>query len=142
MRLSCTKCGSEDFIVTTPTNVFDNAQGYEAICSRGHKSYFMVASVVKDGAIQIHTILHYVEDVNIYKEYIVSDAWKEKAKAAKERAGYKCQLCNIDGNDSTLHVHHRTYRNLGHEDDMDLVVLCSTHHAMFHDKTDEGSIKV
>jgi hypothetical protein len=68
-----------------------------------------------------------------YQEYINSPEWKEKSKEAKERAGYRCQLCNRKGNDTTLHVHHNTYDRLLLEDNNDLIVLCSKCHAKFHD---------
>jgi hypothetical protein len=68
------------------------------------------------------------ESVN-YREYIVSQEWKEKADAAKERAGYRCQVCNSPDN---LNAHHRTYENLGHEKPEDLFVLCQNCHEIFY----------
>lgn len=68
-----------------------------------------------------------------YKEYIASDEWKEKSRQAKERSGYRCQLCNRKGNDTTMHTHHNTYDRLFLEDDSDLIVLCATCHSKFHD---------
>ena len=69
-----------------------------------------------------------------YKEYIKSDLWKGKAKAAKDRVGWRCQLCNKVGTETTLHVHHRTYDRLGVELAQDLIVLCKDCHAKFHGK--------
>ena len=69
-----------------------------------------------------------------YKEYISSPEWKERAKELKEKIGYKCQLCGSVGDDHSLHVHHNNYKNPGHEEDNDLVVLCANCHAKFHDK--------
>jgi 5-methylcytosine-specific restriction endonuclease McrA len=69
-----------------------------------------------------------------YKEYISSDEWKEKSKHAKEKAEWKCQLCNKSGTNKTLHTHHRTYENLGNEKDGDLIVLCQSCHEKFHRK--------
>lgn len=68
-----------------------------------------------------------------YKEYIASDEWKEKSRQAKERSGYRCQLCNRKGTYSTLHTHHRTYERLGLEFDDDLIVLCNKCHKKHHD---------
>ena len=67
-----------------------------------------------------------------YHEYIKSPEWKETSRLAKERAGYRCQLCNRKGNDSTLHTHHRTYVRLGIEFDEDLIVLCNSCHKKHH----------
>ncbi len=63
-----------------------------------------------------------------YYEYIKSAEWKEKSDAAKERAGYRCQVCNSPDN---LNTHHRTYANLGHEPPEDLFVLCHDCHELF-----------
>jgi 5-methylcytosine-specific restriction endonuclease McrA len=64
-----------------------------------------------------------------YDEYLVSPEWRARRLAALERAGDRCQLCNRDGH---LHVHHRTYDRVGHEDPGDLTVLCDECHAWFH----------
>ena len=74
-----------------------------------------------------------LDEFPTYNEYIQSDEWKEKSRQAKERAGYRCQLCNRKGNDTTLHTHHNTYDRLLLEDDTDLIVLCKKCHAKFHD---------
>lgn len=68
-----------------------------------------------------------------YEDYIISDEWKERRRRAKIAAGWRCQLCNKTGNDQTLHAHHRTYKNLGHEQNGDITVLCEDCHAKFHD---------
>ena len=65
-----------------------------------------------------------------YYNYINSAEWRKVAKAARKRAGYRCQLCNHNGK---LHVHHRTYERLGNELPEDLTVLCETCHENFHD---------
>ena len=67
-----------------------------------------------------------------YKEYINSPEWKETSRRAKVRAGYRCQLCNRKGNDTTLHTHHRTYERLGIEFYEDLIVLCNSCHKKHH----------
>lgn len=67
-----------------------------------------------------------------YAEYLKSDHWRSVRDKAIDRAGGLCMLCN--GNDGGLHVHHRTYERLGEEEDMDVIVLCASHHAQFHCK--------
>ena|SRR3990167_236343 len=69
-----------------------------------------------------------------YQEYIQSPEWKEKAKQAKEQAGWRCQLCYKHNDDKPLHAHHRTYQNLGNEQPGDITVLCADCHAKFHNK--------
>ena len=64
-----------------------------------------------------------------YDEYIKSDAWRKRARAAKKRAKGRCQICYSDGE---LHAHHRTYQRLGEEWPTDLTVLCSDCHRLVH----------
>jgi 5-methylcytosine-specific restriction endonuclease McrA len=74
-----------------------------------------------------------VEKVN-YQDYIQSPEWKLRARLARERAHYHCQLCATRGNDHTLQVHHNNYERLGNELDSDLIVLCDDCHSKHHDK--------
>jgi hypothetical protein len=68
-----------------------------------------------------------------YQEYLASPAWKEKAEAEKERAGQRCQVCNMPRSKTILDTHHRTYERLGHEEPGDLIVLCRDCHQLFHE---------
>ena len=69
-----------------------------------------------------------------YQEYIKSPEWQETSKKAKERVNYHCQLCNREGDDTTLHTHHNNYERLGLEFDSDLIVLCNSCHKKHHNK--------
>lgn len=64
------------------------------------------------------------QDIN-YSAYLNSAHWKELRRLALGRAEQRCQICNSDKN---LHVHHRTYTNLGHENISDLIVVCASCH--------------
>lgn len=66
-----------------------------------------------------------------YKEYINSSKWKLKRKLLFEKIGYECEQCGYVYN---LHVHHKTYDNLGNEPLEDLQVLCKQCHLSKHDK--------
>jgi 5-methylcytosine-specific restriction endonuclease McrA len=67
-----------------------------------------------------------------YRAYINSPEWKRKADAAKERAGYRCQVCNKGRDEGArLEAHHRTYDRLGREKPEDITVLCSECHELF-----------
>jgi len=72
-----------------------------------------------------------------YYEYLQTDEWKNTRKRALRRAGFKCELCNSDGE---LHVHHKTYERRGDEDNDDLIVLCKNCHAKFHDKLSKEGV--
>jgi 5-methylcytosine-specific restriction endonuclease McrA len=69
-----------------------------------------------------------------YHDYLESPYWKEVAKAVKERAGYRCQVCNSA---NQLTAHHRTYMNKGNEMEHldDLTCLCWPCHSLFHEKS-------
>lgn len=66
-----------------------------------------------------------------YRAYIQSDEWKIKASAAKERAGWRCQVCNKSQHETILDAHHRTYERLGHELSDDITVLCRDCHELY-----------
>ena len=69
-----------------------------------------------------------------YQEYLKSDHWKKLTEETKRLAGYRCQVCNADGE---LHTHHRTYERKGDEFQGDLVALCKDCHTLFHGKTEK-----
>lgn len=66
-----------------------------------------------------------------YHEYIKTEAWRERAEAAKQRVGQRCQICNRPATRVTLDVHHRTYERLGNERPEDLTVLCRGCHDLY-----------
>lgn len=71
------------------------------------------------------------ERKRLYNEkYLRSPHWAAVSKAARERAGNACQVCNRT---KRLNVHHRIYERLGREEPMDLFVLCDTCHRLFHE---------
>jgi hypothetical protein len=72
-----------------------------------------------------------------YAEYLLTREWRATKAAALAWAGYRCQVCNT--NDEELHVHHRVYTRRGCERPEDLIVLCRTHHALFHGIEREAS---
>ena len=72
----------------------------------------------------------------VYADYIQSPEWREKADAAKVRAGHKCQLCG-DGH-LPLVAHHNTYERLGEERDEDVFVLCVGCNHKFHEPNEQG----
>ena len=77
-----------------------------------------------------------------YEKYMKSEEWKDKRWKALERGWHRCCLC---GAEECLHVHHRSYDNLGDERPEDLEVLCKHCHASRHGKAIKGkreSLKV
>ncbi|MCO5210449.1 MAG: HNH endonuclease [Caldilinea sp.] len=66
-----------------------------------------------------------------YYTYIRSDGWRMKANQAKQRSGYRCQVCNRHASDVQLDAHHRTYERLGNELPEDITVLCHDCHTLY-----------
>ena len=60
---------------------------------------------------------------------LVGDCLDRLRTLPEEWADYRCQVCNSPHD---LHVHHRTYERVGHEDPADLTVLCMWCHDLFH----------
>lgn len=70
-----------------------------------------------------------------YHEYIKSKEWRAVRKRYKDsKLPWECAVC---GDTGALDLHHRTYKNLGHERLMDLLPLCKLHHQAVHDVLSE-----
>jgi hypothetical protein len=74
-------------------------------------------------------------DQRLYSTYIASAQWATKRRQALEHHGHYCPAC---GTTQDLHVHHRTYQNLGREHMDDLIPLCTACHQGVHDLADTG----
>jgi hypothetical protein len=66
-----------------------------------------------------------------YKQYLKSDKWKAIRNKILEKFNGTCVVCDAQ---TQVDVHHKTYKNIGHENEDDLIVLCRTCHAKFHEK--------
>lgn len=66
-----------------------------------------------------------------YSDYLQSRHWKSFRLKAIKHHGKKCILCGIE-EVLFFHVHHLTYKNLGHEKLTDVVVLCEACHTEVH----------
>jgi len=64
-----------------------------------------------------------------YKKYLKSEHWQSFRKEAIEHHGSFCSLC---GGKEKISVHHLTYKNRGHENLDDVVVLCDSCHKEIH----------
>ncbi len=64
-----------------------------------------------------------------YHRYLRSGEWHIRREMIKSRDQYRCRLCHST---EDLCVHHATYNNVGHEEDIDLITLCRVCHEKFH----------
>ena len=72
-----------------------------------------------------------------YEEYLKTDHWRTKANAAIQAAKQRCQLCDKHQSETSLHVHHRTYKRRGCEWPEDLTVMCEEHHLEYENRERE-----
>lgn len=64
-----------------------------------------------------------------YAEYLRSPEWKSLARAARERAGHRCEFCGGRPD----HVHHVRYpKDLSADETGNLIVLCESCHSKSH----------
>lgn len=79
---------------------------------------------------------HTIKDLRTmpYPEYLKTQHWQTQRQLAKQRAGYRCQVCNST---RQLEVHHRSYayaRGVDPQKELEnLTVLCHHCHNAFHD---------
>ena len=88
---------------------------------------------------------HFIKDtyplmINIfrtmpYSEYLQTEHWLHFREQALRNAQFRCRVCNTK--DAVLDVHHNNYENRGRETFNDIVVLCESCHAKFHNKDKE-----
>lgn len=108
-----------DVDLPRPEGGFDDADALSVLAELCKKKLFHVSGT-----------LRLAWSIPNYHEYVRTAEWSAKAEAAKEAAGWRCQICNAEGD---LDAHHRTYERLGHEMPSDLIALCRDCHALFHE---------
>ena len=72
-----------------------------------------------------------------YRDYLLTDHWRNLSIKVKERDGNKCKLCNSW---DSLNAHHRTYKNRWKDNEIeDIITLCKNCHQMIHDNLELNS---
>jgi len=66
-----------------------------------------------------------------YTKYLKSEHWQRFRLKALKHHGKQCMMCGIK-KVPFFHVHHLTYKNFGHEEFADVVVLCEICHNEVH----------
>lgn len=66
-----------------------------------------------------------------YDQYLKTKHWKRFRLKALKHHGKICMMCGED-KEKFYHVHHLTYKNRGHEQMQDVVVLCPDCHSAVH----------
>jgi len=73
----------------------------------------------------------YTNNIN-YKNYLKSNAWKDKRKYFIIKYKNICQCCKWEFLDKDLNVHHHTYTRIWKELDDDLTLVCLKCHYNIH----------
>jgi len=63
-----------------------------------------------------------------YRKYLESEAWIKLRCDIITIRGDRCERCGRRG----IHVHHLSYKNIGHEEPEDVILLCGTCHQKEH----------
>jgi len=66
----------------------------------------------------------------VYSEYLQTKHWQQVRRKQLKISDYKCQLCSKEN--TKLHIHHKTYENIGNEKSKDLITLCEICHKKVH----------
>lgn len=75
-----------------------------------------------------------------YRTYIRSNQWRRtRERYWKSGLPTSCYVCDAPRHKG-MHLHHRTYKNLGNERLMDLVPLCEWCHEYIHTVFDSDPI--
>jgi len=72
------------------------------------------------------------ETVDTYKDYMLTEHWRNFRASYYKRHPKKCSEC---GTRKKIHLHHLSYDNIGRETDSDVIPLCIIHHALQHKGT-------
>lgn len=84
------------------------------------------------------------EICNSYSSYLHSAHWSNVKAAFRASRHFKgcCYACNaLDNGSGNVHIHHRSYSNIGKEMNNDLVALCGSCHAKVHHIAKDKTIK-
>lgn len=96
---------------------------------KGVKSYSKIRSLT-NVYVDWNVIKEYILKMD-YTDFLCTPYWKAISERVKQKAGYRCQLCNSNND---LNVHHRTYENHGDEISHmdDLICICNECHEKHH----------
>lgn len=76
---------------------------------------------------------------NSYSSYLNSEHWNSLKRKYKNQNKKKCYICKVR---KGLHLHHKTYKNLGKEKFEDLDYLCGDCHGLIHEYANKGMISI
>ena len=97
---------------------------------RKELSYYKRFELIKNANVDWEIIKGYIKDMNYY-DFLRTPYWKAISEKVKNKAKYKCQICNSTDN---LCVHHRSYSSHGDEvhNLEDLICICKDCHTKHH----------
>lgn len=67
--------------------------------------------------------------------YLSSEHWRKIRNHIYKSNNGVCERCGVVLPSAHMNVHHKTYKNIGNEQDEDLCLLCENCHSIVHGKT-------
>lgn len=67
-----------------------------------------------------------------YKLRVMSEGWRSFKASVIAKRGALCERCGASGSDRRIDLHHLSYKNLGHEKQEDVKLLCHICHQLMH----------
>ena len=85
---------------------------------------------IKDTIVDWERVKTHIQNMDYY-EFLKTPYWKAISEKVKQKADYRCQICNSRG---TLSTHHRSYSKHGDEAHNleDLICICQECHQKHH----------
>lgn len=131
--LQCMRCGSwvGGWIKHSEVQNKDSIQPYDdSLCQRYYETKSILSAElvkIRDERVQEERDTRTGE----YKEYLLSDAWRDKRQRVLARCGGMCEGCRKY---RATEVHHLTYKHVGNEFLFELVGLCKKCHEAIHNR--------
>lgn len=76
-----------------------------------------------------------------YNEYLKSNHWYNLRHKFMLVYDFKCQKCKKTKKHYELQIHHKSYKNIGHEHKADIILLCEDCHKKVHIKKNKLKVK-
>lgn len=119
----------EKIIIENTEKYIDKYLNIECQWNEGVKTWQKINNL-KQSFVNENEISDYIKSMD-YKDFLQTPYWKAISEKVRQKANFKCQICNSSKN---LNVHHRSYQHHGNElyHLEDLICICKDCHEKHH----------